>query len=219
MDFAAARRRMVDGQLKPNRVTDPRILLAFEDLPRERFVAPALAVRALSDEDLPLGGGRVLLQPMSLAKLIQLASPRAGDRALVLGAGVGYGAAILARLGLEVTAVEDAAALLAHAEAALPLCGLPAGAIRVVAANPAAAPDGGPYDVILIEGAVPAVPHPISGALAEGGRLVTVRRTPAEPGSAILGRRAGGAFSVSEAFDCRTALLPAFAPAPRFDFA
>lgn len=218
MDFAAARRHMVDGQLKPNRVTDPAILLAFEDLPRERFVPAALAVRALSDEDLPLGRGRFLLQPMSLARLVQLTAPRPGDRALVLAAGPCYGAAILARLGLEVTAVEDDPALLALAEAALPLCGLAPGALRIVKANPADPPDAGPYDVILIEGAVPAVPPAVSAALAEGGRLVAVRRTAAEPGSAILGRRAGGAFSVTEAFDCRTPVLPAFAPAPRFDF-
>ncbi|WP_376090167.1 protein-L-isoaspartate O-methyltransferase [Roseomonas sp. CCTCC AB2023176] len=218
MDFAAARRRMVDGQLKPNRVTDLRILQAMEDLPRERFVPPALASRALSDEDLPLGRGRVLMQPMSLARLVQLAAPRAGDRALVLASGSGYGAAVLARLGLEVTAVEDDPALLSLAAAAWPACDLPAGSLRQVTASPTAEPSGGPYDVIFIEGAVPAVPHPISDILIEGGRLVTVRRSGSESGSAILGRRAGGAFSTAEAFDCRTPVIPAFAPAPGFAF-
>ena len=220
MDYAAARKRMVDGQLKPNRVTDPRILLAFQDLPRESFVPPALAGRSLSDEDLPLGGGRFLLQPMSLAKLIQLATPRTGERALVAASGTGYGAAVLAYLGLEVTAVEDDSALLALAVSALPGAGLPAGAVRQRTGNPAS-PDAaeGPFDVILIEGAVPSVPPSLAALLAEGGRLVAVRRTAAEPGAAIIARRVAGAISTVEAFDCRTPLLPAFAPKPGFAFA
>ncbi len=220
MDFAAARRRMVDGQLKPNRVTDPRILLAFEELPRERFVPAALTVRALSDEDVPLGKGRFLLQPMSLAKLIQLATPRAGERALVAASGTGYGAAVLACLGLEVTALEDDPALLAIAGPALAAAGLPPGAVRQREADPAA-PDvaEGPFDVILVEGAVPEVPRGLALLLAEGGRLVAVRRTATGPGAAIIARRAAGSISTVEAFDCRTPLLPAFAPKPGFAFA
>ena len=115
MDFAEARRFMVDGQLRPNRIEDPRIVSAMRDLPRERFAPPALAARAYADADLPLPGGRAMMQPMVLAKLVQLAGLRRGERALVVAAGTGFGAALMAAIGGSVTAVESDPALLAIA--------------------------------------------------------------------------------------------------------
>ncbi|WP_426957236.1 protein-L-isoaspartate O-methyltransferase family protein [Muricoccus radiodurans] len=219
MDFAEARRNMVNGQVKPNGVTDPRIFQAMQDIPRERFAPPALASRALADEDLALGGGRVLLQPMTIAKLIQLALPRPGERALVVASGTGYGAAILASVGVSVVAVEGDEALLAVAGPALASSGLPTGSLRQIAGDPAAAPEGGPYDLILIEGAVPSIPPTLSGALAEGGRLVGIRVLAGRSGAAVIGRRIAGSFSVVEAFDASAPILPAFAPKPGFVFA
>src|SRR3954453_9482861 len=96
LDYAAARDHMVDGQLRPNKVTDPRIVRAMGTLPRERFVPPHLATLAYTDEDLPLPGGRSFMEPVVLARLIQLARVRSLERALVVGAGAGYGAAVLA---------------------------------------------------------------------------------------------------------------------------
>src|SRR5919202_5397107 len=107
MDYADARKRMVDGQLRPNRVTDPRVLDAMRDLPREDFLPRAAQARAYADEDVPLPGGRALIQPMVIARLAQLAAVRPGDRALVVCAGTGYGAAVLARCDARVTAVES----------------------------------------------------------------------------------------------------------------
>ena len=107
MDFARARRFMVDGQLRPNQVQDPRLLAAFGDLPREAFLPAPLAPRAYADADVPLPGGRVLMQPMVMARLFQLAEMRRGDRTLVLGAGCGFGAAVLAAMGGSVSALED----------------------------------------------------------------------------------------------------------------
>src|SRR6478752_5055280 len=110
-DFALARRNMIDGQLRPNRVTNAELLTAIGDLPRERFLPDALRSVAYADDDVPLGGGRYLMEPMVLARLIQTLQPKHGDRAMILGAGRGYGAALLARLVKLVTAVESDPAL------------------------------------------------------------------------------------------------------------
>ncbi|MBR0665565.1 protein-L-isoaspartate O-methyltransferase [Roseomonas hellenica] len=216
--FAAARRFMVDGQLRPNKVTDPRIVAAMLDLPREQFLPPGLAARAYQDEDVALPGGRALMEPMVLARLAQLLALRRGERALLLGAGTGYGAALLARMGAAVTAVEDDAALLTIARAALPAV-TEAGSVTLVEASPAAGHSAGaPYDVILIEGEVPAVPRPILEQLAEGGRLATVLRDRPPARHAILVRRVGESFTTLPAFDCATTPLPAFLPGPHFIF-
>jgi protein-L-isoaspartate(D-aspartate) O-methyltransferase len=217
MDFAEARKRMVDGQVKPNRVTDPRIFLAMQEIPRELFAPPHLRSRALADEDLALGGGRVLLQPMTIGKLVQLAAPRVGERVLVLAAGPGYGAAMMAHMGAQVVALEDDPAIAALGDAAIAASGLRAGMLRrQIGPSAAGLPAGAPYDLILIEGAVPAVPPAVSAQLGEGGRLVTIQQGPEKVGAAILGRRIGGAFSATDAFDLRGALLPAFLPKPGF---
>jgi protein-L-isoaspartate(D-aspartate) O-methyltransferase len=218
MDYADARKRMVDGQLRPNRVTDPRVLDAMRDLPREEFLPAAARARAYSDEDVPLPGGRTMVAPMVIARLAQLAAVRPGDRALVVCAGTGYGAAVLARCGARVTAIETDASLAAIAGRAL-AANLPAGAVRIEPGRPTEGfPGGAPYDVILIEGEVPEVPAAIAEQLAEGGRLVTVLGNGRRGGVAVLARRIGGAVSVTPVFDCATVALPAFQPVPGFVF-
>ncbi|MBI0535156.1 protein-L-isoaspartate O-methyltransferase [Roseomonas sp. KE2513] len=217
MDFAEARKRMVDGQVRPNRVTDPRILLALLEVPRELFVPQALRVRALADEDLALGNGRVLLQPMTIARMLQLAAPRPGERVLVVSAGTGYGAALLAHIGAQVVALEDDPVLADLGSTAIAACHLPPGSFRREAGLATAGfPAGAPFDLILVEGAIPAVPPALVEQLAEGGRLVTIRQPPGRVGAAILGRRVGGSFSAVEAFDVQGTPLPAFTPRPGF---
>jgi len=219
-DTAEARRRMVDGQLRPNRVTDPRILSAMLAIPREAFLPPGLAARAYTDEDVPLPGGRALMEPMVIARLLQLLALRDGDRLLVVCAGTGYAAAVAAACGARVVALEEDAPLLAIARRAVPAAAGP-GSVTLgggpVAAGHAA---GAPYDAILIEGEVPDVPAAIADQLAEGGRLVTVLAAAARGQSsrAVLGRRVGGSFSVTDAFDCATLPLPAFRRPPAFVF-
>lgn len=216
MDFAEARRLMVDGQLRPNRVEDPRIVAAMRDLPRERFVPPAMVHRAYADADIPLPGGRALLKPLVLARLVQLAGLRRGERALVLAAGTGFGAALMAAIGAGVTAVEADPALAAIARAALAAT-VPPGAVTLIQAAPGAGhAAGAPYDVIMIEGGVHAVPRAIQEQLTEGGRLVTVGLAGGPPGRALLVRRAGGAFTETIEFDAHAPALPGFAPAPAF---
>ncbi len=219
-DYAAARDYMVDGQLRPNKVTDPRIVRAMRTLPRERFVPPHLASLAYIDEDLPLPDGRSFMEPLVLARLIQLARVRSGERALVVGAGAGYGAAVLAACGAAVTALEEDEGLLGLARQILPAV---APAVTLQAGK---LQDGapGPWDVILIEGAVPAIPAGIGAQLSpDRGRLVTVLAQSAGLGQGVLAEpiNPGAPNPVARAqahFDCATPLLPMFQKRPGFQF-
>lgn len=216
--FADARNYMVDSQLRPNKVTDGRIIGAMRRLPRERFLPPGLWHLAYVDEDVPLGNGRVLMEPMVLARLIQLAVPMPGERALVVAAGTGYGAAVLASCGLRVTALEEDRRLAELARATL---GAVAPEITVVSGPLAAGwSAGAPYDVILIEGAVHEIPGAISEQLrADGGRLVAVLRENGERTSAaVLAERTPAGLRAQPMFDCATPDLPSLRPAPVFEF-
>jgi len=214
MDFVLARRLMVDAQLRPSRVTSPALLEAFRAIPRERFLPRALASRAYADQDIMITPGRALLAPMALGRLLQLAAPRAGQSALVAGAGSGYGAALLAALGLHVTAVEADHDL--RQLAATALVGADP-AVTLVAGPPAeGCATGAPYDVILIEGEVPSVPQALVDQLAPSGRLVAVVAADGRHGRAVLGQRAGGTFSLTQAFDLAAAPVPGFAAPATF---
>src|SRR5262249_36377812 len=107
MDYAAARRNMVESQLRPNKVMDPALLDALASVPRELFVPAPLRGVAYVDDDIPLGRGRFLMEPMILGRLLELASVRPSDVALVVGGGGGYGAAVLARIAGRVVVLES----------------------------------------------------------------------------------------------------------------
>ncbi|MBP0463134.1 protein-L-isoaspartate O-methyltransferase [Roseomonas sp. PWR1] len=218
MDFADARRLMVDGQLRPNRVEDPRIVAAMRELPRERFLPAGLAARAYADADVPLPGGRAMLKPLVLARLVQLAAVKRGERALVLAAGTGFGVALLAATGATVTAVEADPGLMAIARAALAATAAP-GAVTLVEASPGEGhAAGAPYDAIIIEGGVMEVPEHLGAQLVEGGRLVAIGLAGGPPGRALLLRKAGGALTTTVEFDAHAPALPGFAGAPAFAF-
>ncbi len=225
-DFAEARDHMVDSQLRPNRVVDTRLLAAMRTLPRERFLPPRLRALAYADEDIPLGGGRVLMEPMVFARLVQLLELVEGERALVVAAGVGYGAAVLAACGARVTALEEDRTLFALAG---PMLAETAPTV-VLASGPLAAgwPAGAPYDVILIEGAVHEIPPALGAQLrADGGRLAAVLTTSGPTGRAPTGRTMGravlaeptsGGLRARPVFDCATPPLPSLLPRPGFVF-
>ncbi|HEY1935875.1 MAG TPA: protein-L-isoaspartate O-methyltransferase [Acetobacteraceae bacterium] len=217
-DFLAdARKRMVDSQVRPNRVADPRILAAMRRLPRERFLPPDLAALAYADEDVPLGNSRVMIEPMVIARLIQLAAPAAGERALVVAAGTGYGAAVLAACGIRVTALEDDATLLAVARSALTDL---APEVTLVAGPLASGwPSGAPYDVIMIEGAVHEIPPAVAQQLnQDGGRLVTVIRGDGRVGQMVLAEPTPAGLCAQPWFDCAIAPIPSLRAAAAFVF-
>jgi len=217
-DFALARRNMIDGQLRPNRVTNDRLLAAIGDMPRERFLPDAMRAVAYADDDVPLGNGRYLMEPMVLARLIQALQAQPENRALVVGSGRGYGAALMSRLVKSVVAVESDAMLLAAAQQAAKELGLDR-VRQVVGSMEAGAADTAPYDVILIEGAVRLVPEAMLEQLAEGGRLATVLAgPPGALGVAQLFIKLAGVTSGRTLFEAGTPLLPGFAPPPRFTF-
>jgi protein-L-isoaspartate(D-aspartate) O-methyltransferase len=215
-DAAAARRMMVDGQIRTADITNLELLAAMQVVPRELFVPPALAAQAYSDGDIRLGNGRVLLRPMTLAKLIQAANVRPGDHVLDVGCGTGYSSAVLSHLGASVVALEEDAALARPAEAALAAAGVRQ--VRFVQGPlPAGWPAGAPFDVILFEGATEVVPNELGGQLKPEGRLAAIFGSgPA--GKAIIYRRIEGRLVGRPAFDAAAPVLPGFAAPVAFVF-
>ncbi|MBV8935823.1 MAG: protein-L-isoaspartate O-methyltransferase [Alphaproteobacteria bacterium] len=215
--FEAARFHMIESQLRPNKVSDGRVLDAFASIRRELFLPEHLRPVAYIDEDLPLGGGRYLMQPMITARLLQAASIAPTEIALIIGAGTGYEAALTAMLARNVFALEEDLELARRARAALV-----EHAIASVSVVEGPLREGhrarAPYDVILFGGAVADLPPNIVAQLAEGGRLLAVVRGDQAMGRATLTTRTGGVVSRRVIFDAATHLLPGFAPKPAFAF-
>jgi protein-L-isoaspartate(D-aspartate) O-methyltransferase len=217
MDYAQRRRNMVESQIRTNKVTDEALIEALLEIPRERFVPEAYKGVAYVDEDLSVGEGRYLMEPMVLARLLQFAEVKASDVVLDVGCSTGYATALLARLAKRVVGVEGNAHLAATAKNTLKLLGF-SNAEIVKAQMVEGAPEYGPYDVILIDGAVDGVPPSLTAQLAEGGRLVTVVRARPGLGRATLTEKIGGVVSSRELFDAATPLLPGFIAEESFVF-
>jgi protein-L-isoaspartate(D-aspartate) O-methyltransferase len=218
----AARLNMVEGQLRTNKVTDEAVLDGFLTTPRERFVPANLRGIAYVDDDIPLGHGRFVMEPMVLARLLQLAEIGKTDKVLEIGCATGYATAILAKLAASVVAVESDPRLSAAARANLTALGL--GNVQLQEAPLEAGwRAGAPYNVILVNGAVGEIPAAVTDQLAEGGRLVTVTEGSAGPsearcGCAVLMTRAEGKLSSRPIFDATVEVLPGFARRPAFVF-
>ncbi len=210
----SARRAMVEGQLMPMGVTDRLVLEAFRQVPRERFVPPGRRLLAHVDAPQPLGAGRSMMAPLPLGLLLEKARPRPGERALVVGAGTGYSATLLARIGCRVTALEEEPAL---AEAARARTG---DAVQVVSGPLTAGwPAGAPFDLILIDGSIAFVPEALVGQLREGGRLAAVVRGQDGVDRPSLGRFLAGILHLEPLAEAAAPPLPGFQRAPTFEFA
>jgi len=199
--FSEARRQMVREQLVRRDIADPRVLVAMGVVPRHLFVAPALADDAYGDRPLPIGFGQTISQPYMVARATELAEPREGERALEVGAGCGYQAAVLARLCAEVFAVEIVPGLAAQARATLTALG-----VRNVTVDSfdgsVGWPEHAPYDVIIVSAGAPRVPPLLVDQLADGGRMVIPIGPPHEQELALI-RRIGDRYETSYDTRCR----------------
>jgi protein-L-isoaspartate(D-aspartate) O-methyltransferase len=211
--YEAMRRAMVASQLRTTGVNDPRVIAAMGDVPRERFVPEERRASAYADLVVPLGSGRGLNPPMALGRLLTEARLKGDERALVIGAATGYGAAVLARLVASVVALEEDDRLTETARAAL--AGTNVELVKGALAKGHAA--GAPYDYILIDGAVERVPEEIVAQVADGGQIALALLDQSVT-RLCVGRVVSGAFGATAYSDAAAALLPGFEKPKAFSF-
>jgi protein-L-isoaspartate(D-aspartate) O-methyltransferase len=208
-DFSLARRAMVDSQLRPEGVTDRGVVAAMGSVERERFVPEAARALAYFDRPLKIAPGRAMMPPAALGKLLSEVAPRAGEKALIVGSGTGYSAALLRSIGLDVVALESDKQLAAAATEA---------GIETVSGELAAGhAKGAPYDVVLLDGAVEEVPAALIGQLREGGRLAgaVIERGVSR---LTVGQASGGALGLRSIADADVDQLPGFERPRAFTF-
>jgi protein-L-isoaspartate(D-aspartate) O-methyltransferase len=219
IDFAQARRTMVDGQVRVNDVTDAAVISAMLEVPREKFVPEARASLAYIDEDLCVleaeGGGiaRYLMEPMVLARMLQALEITPDSKVLDVGCATGYSAAVLSRIAGHVIALEEDAKLSGTARKLLR-----AKNVEIVSGKVSAGwPAGAPYDAILIGGAVEEIPQSLTAQLKDGGRLAAVIRKDSAA-RAMLYVRSGDHVSARRLFDAAIPPLPGFEAPKTFVF-
>jgi protein-L-isoaspartate(D-aspartate) O-methyltransferase len=213
-DFARARKTMVDNQIRTSGITDRRLLAALGAVPREEFVPDTKRPLAYLDEAIALSGQRWLAAPAQFARLVQLAAINGGEHVLDLGCGSGYSSAVLARLAGSVVAIEEEAALAAEAREILSRLDA-SNATVIEGPLQTAGKAQGPYDVIVLEGAVSEVPEAFFAQLKPEGRLVAAVGAPGKVPVANLFARSGKGIAASASFDVR---MPRLVDAPRDEF-
>jgi protein-L-isoaspartate(D-aspartate) O-methyltransferase len=207
-DYAARRTMMVDTQVRPSDVTKFPIIDAMLAVPREAFVPRALREAAYMGENVDIGGGRVMLEPRTLAKMLDALEIEGDDLVLDIGPGLGYSSAIMARMAEAVVAVEDGADLAQEAQRVL----ADNGADNVIMHEGAlaqGAPDHGPYDVITIQGAVEHLPEALTDQLKEGGRIACLFMEGAL-GVVRIGYKVDGKINWRFAFNAGAPVMPGF---------
>lgn len=216
-EYSAARLNMVEGQIRPNKVTDQRVVDAFLAVPRDQFVPEGLRGVAYVDKSIPVTKSRYLLEPMVLARLLNDAKIESTDIVLDVGTGTGYSAAVIGRLAATVVALESDSELAAFANQAMQTQGVDNAAVMHGPLNAGWAKQA-PYNVIIVQGAVAAVPPALLDQLAEGGRLLAVVLPESGQGVARLYLKNGGQVSSRVLFDASAALLPGFEAKADFQF-
>jgi len=215
MDFAVARRNMVESQLRTNKVTDPDLLSALRTIPREAFLPARLKQQAYLDEHVQLSPSRWMAPPMPVARMIQEAMPAQTDNALVIGDSTGYAAALLGTLCQSVFALEEDADFVSSMGSALS-----EQACDNVVPIQAPLEDGlageGPYDIIILAGRVEVIPDALKDQLSEGGRLLAVVGGDGDVSAATLFGKRNGVVSSRILFDAAMKPLPGFAGTKSF---
>ncbi|WP_235898961.1 protein-L-isoaspartate O-methyltransferase family protein [Iodidimonas gelatinilytica] len=218
----AVRLAMIEGQIRPNRVSDERVLDAIRTVPREQFVPKFLRGVAYLDEDLEIAEGRYLMEPMVFARLVMAADIKPDDVVLDIGAATGYSTAVLSRLAETVVAVEEDADLAGKASTKLSEQGCD-NAVVIEGKLVVGAPDHGPFDVIVINGAVETIADSLMAQLADHGRLVCVRQQDGVSRGVVFTKTSAGdgaekAVGARELFDAFTPVLPGFSKKETFRF-
>jgi protein-L-isoaspartate(D-aspartate) O-methyltransferase len=208
-DYAAARQAMVDSQLRPLGVSDPLVVAAMASVPRELFVPEEFRPLAYADRSVPLGGGRKLASADATGLLLTTLAPRPGQKALVVGAGTGYSAALLSEIGVDVVALDSDPALLSVAA--------DRGLNTAQGPLEAGLAAEGPYDLILIDGAVEHVPEALIGQLRDGG-LIGYAAIDRGVTRLAIGRKAGTALGTRTIADSAVDPLPGFTRPRAFTF-
>ncbi len=217
MDFAAARRTMVDSQIRPNDVTSPDIVDAFLETPREPFTPKSKALLAYSESEIETSPGRSLWTPRDFAKLVKAAEPKPSDIALIIGAGAGYETAVFSRLVETAIGLEDASNLADAATERIAELGLDR-AVFVEGDLFDGLSDQAPFDIIFVNGMVETIPPAWVDQLADGGRLAVVVQADADLGRAQIHTKTGGVVSARTVFDAMPPKFDAFDAAAGFSF-
>ncbi|QIK40917.1 protein-L-isoaspartate O-methyltransferase family protein [Pontivivens nitratireducens] len=215
-DFKSARTAMVDCQIRPSEVTRYPIIQAMLTVPREQYLPSEAQAIAYMGEHVDIGGGRVCLDPRVLAKLIDALAIQPDDLVLDIGCGLGYSTAIIANIAEAVVALEEDEALAEEAAATLSAQGVDN---AVVEKGPlvAGAPSHGPYDVIIIQGGIEALPDAIADQLRPDGRIAVIEMM-GPLGVAQLGVKGANGISWRRSFDATAPILPGFAAEKAFVF-
>ena len=201
MDFAVARKKMVEEQLLARGIRDPRVLAALSRIPRHEFVDPGMAAQAYLDHPLNIGCKQTISQPYIVALMTQSLALKGTEKVLEIGTGSGYQTAILAELCRGVFSIERISTLSNRARQTLYRLGYVNVTLRI-GDGTLGWPEEAPFDAILVAAAAPGIPPPFLDQLAEGGTLVLPRGEPASQKLLRVTRR-GGRFVEECLGECR----------------
>lgn len=213
-DFAERRRMMVDTQVRPSDVTKYPIIEAMLAVPRESFVPDAQREAAYADQNVELAAGRVMLEPRTLAKILDALDIQNDELVLDVGCGLGYSTAVAARVAQMVIGVEEDETLGGDVQSQLSDTGIDNAVVHIGPMTEGAA-EHGPYDVIMVQGGVEQIPAPLLDQLRDGGRIAAIFMTGAL-GEVKIGYKTKDQISWRFAFNAGAPVLPGFAKAREF---
>lgn len=219
-NYDQARKNMVLSQLQPSGIVSEKVMAAYQAVPREMFVPNGLRGVSYLDDDIALGGGRTLMEPLLHALMVQAANISAGDKVLDIGGATGYSAAVLANLGANVVALEQEEKLLQEANARWKELELSSKVTPVVGDHVGGYAANAPYKAILINGAVAEIPVKLLSQLTADGVLLAILKTDADGMGTVISVRQDGAGNIAQTIlgEGVTVYAPGFAPKAGFSF-